>query len=574
MKKLYDDTNIQSCANQLRAGLEITDTMKVSQFPSKIQQLASDPSDCWSILIKNSSQNILNLVSQIPDGSAVRIHYANWYTDTGLTLKALFDKLDKLTGLSKRGKATSKAQVSGTIHIGVCGPSELTTQQARYPNLECVANTLGWSVTFHDYNGNVLHTESVSDGGTAAYSTNPTRAATAQYSYAFAGWAKTPNGAVDTNAKKNIKNHTDLYAVYTQTVRQYTVRFYDGSTLLKSISVPYGQNAVYNGDEPARENTAQYSYAFAGWAASDGGAANTNILNGITANKDVYAAFTTTVKTYTIYFRNIDGTLLQTKEVAYGATPAYSGGTPIHPSAYSFKAWTPALSAVTGSKTYYATYQYPTAWTESITDSWEQIVEACQAGTYKTKYSLGATKIADFGSEGLTLMHLVGFDDSELADGGYCKMSWVPEHCLKTMVQWNTSNSNNGGYSASNLKKHVDGLISKLPKTLQDNIALVKKTCRLYGSTDQTVNLKLWPPSCRELFGSGSSWSETSGPIFTNPPKAPKMTGATPSGNAQISWLRSADYYVSSDALCLLGIGSYDGYDCSISCGVLPGFCL
>ena len=477
----------------------------------------------------------------------------------------------------------------------------------------------------------VVSTEYVSDGGTPASAPTPTKSSTAQYSYTFTGWTTVSgSSAVESDALSPMNGDRTVYAVFTESLRSYTVkfsvngevsqasyyygqtpaaptnilavdgrefscwdqeigpvnaditytaiyqkrvRFYDGSNLLKTVYVHHGQNAVYGDDAPTKASTAQYFYEFTGWSTTSGGTADANILNTVTADKDVYAVFTAEVRTYVIYFRDRDGSLLQTVNAAYGSTPAYSGDNPTHPSGYAFAGWSPSLSSVTGSKTYYAKFAYPAAWTETITDSWEQILEACEAGAYKTKYSLGATKIADFGDEGLTRMHLVGFDCDEKTSGGYAKMSWVPEYCLKTVWKWNNSNSNSGGYASSQLKARIDSLLTKLPKSLQDGIVEVKKSCRLYGNSDQSVNVKLWAPSYREYYGSNSSY-EQSGPIYTNPPKPAKMTGSSPDGSAANSWLRSADYSSSSGALYVYTNGSTNSSICSNAFGVLPGFCI
>ena len=63
---------------------------------------------------------------------------------------------------------------------------------------------------------------------------------------------------------------------------------------------------------------------------------------------------------YTITWKNWDGTTLATTSVLKGATPSYTGATPTRPStaeyAYTFSGWTPAITAATANKTYTATY--------------------------------------------------------------------------------------------------------------------------------------------------------------------------------------------------------------------------
>lgn len=136
---------------------------------------------------------------------------------------------------------------------------------------------------------------------------------------------------------------------------------------------------------PTKESTAQYNYTYYGWGASDGGAADANILKNITEDKTVYAIFTATVKTYTITFYDSDGTtVLATKQVAYGTKPSY---TPVK-NGYAFSGWTPALVEVTGDASYTA------QWTEMTLElmSWEEIAQISEAGTAANYFAVGDKK--------------------------------------------------------------------------------------------------------------------------------------------------------------------------------------
>ena len=101
----------------------------------------------------------------------------------------------------------------------------------------------------------------------------PTRASSAQYNYTFAGWATTVNGGLNANALKNVTQDRTVYANYVATTRYYTVRFFDGETLISTQSVAYGANA-------AAPQVTKEGYQLDGWQPSN--------LN-ITADTDCYA---------------------------------------------------------------------------------------------------------------------------------------------------------------------------------------------------------------------------------------------------------------------------------------------
>jgi len=88
----------------------------------------------------------------------------------------------------------------------------------------------------------------------------PSKAATAQYSYTFSGWDEgTVEGTV-----------TTYKPLFGETVNQYTVTFmdYDGKTVLKeAVRYDFGTapDAVALPSDPKREADEQYTYAFAGW---------------------------------------------------------------------------------------------------------------------------------------------------------------------------------------------------------------------------------------------------------------------------------------------------------------------
>ncbi|MBR3460692.1 MAG: InlB B-repeat-containing protein, partial [Clostridia bacterium] len=167
------------------------------------------------------------------------------------------------------------------------------------------APVTNYTVTFKDWNGTVLKTEQVAEGGSATAPNNPTRTG-----YTFTGWDKAFN---------NITADTVVTAQYT--INTYTVTFkdWDGTTL-KTQTVNYGGSAT------APANPTRTGYAFTGWDKA---------FNNITANTVVTAQYT--INTYTVTFKDWDGTTLKTQTVNYGG----SATAPNNPTreGYTFTGW-------------------------------------------------------------------------------------------------------------------------------------------------------------------------------------------------------------------------------------------
>ena len=139
-----------------------------------------------------------------------------------------------------------------------------------------------------------------------------------------------------------------------------TYKNYDGSatitteTVVKNSQNPH-PNAIYSG-QPSRTSPAQYNYTFAGWSTTPNGAAEANAQQDIQGDRILYAAYTSTVRTYTVYWVNANGTTLETDtNVSYGATPQYNGATPTY-QGQTATGWTPPIAPVTGPVTYTAVY--------------------------------------------------------------------------------------------------------------------------------------------------------------------------------------------------------------------------
>lgn len=144
---------------------------------------------------------------------------------------------------------------------------------------------------------------------------------------------------------------------------------YDGTTLLHTETILDSGDGSWNGT-PTRTADAQYTYTFAGWSLYQDGSADTNATKNVSRNRSVYAAYTKAVNTYTVTWKNADGTVLETdNNVPYGTVPTYDGATPTQDGIES-TGWTPEVTSVTGNVTYTATYipHYTATFVQSADD--------------------------------------------------------------------------------------------------------------------------------------------------------------------------------------------------------------
>lgn len=240
------------------------------------------------------------------------------------------------TFLGWTGSNVSTPQLTVTIPAGSTGNKNYTA------NWEKNKYTITWNANGGEFSDDsTTKTTTVEHGAVPAAPGTPSKADTAQYDYSFSGWEP------EVVAATGDATYTARYNAETKT---YTVTWknYDGTVLETDENVPYGTTPTYDGEKPAKSNTQQYSYTFAGWSPT---------VSEVTGDAVYTATFTETVNKYTITWM-VDGKKT-TETYEYGATPNFKGSTDKASDArysYSFAGWNPSISAVTGDTTYTATY--------------------------------------------------------------------------------------------------------------------------------------------------------------------------------------------------------------------------
>ena len=193
-------------------------------------------------------------------------------------------------------------------------------------NVTATYTVRAYNVTFEDYDGTVLYREAVDYETSAIPPANPSRTG-----YTFTGW--------DTDFN-TITGNTTVTATYSVSTYSVSFKDYDG-TVLSTQTIVYGNAAT------APANPSRTGYTFNGWDIG---------FNYITTNLTVNAQYT--ADTYTVTFKDYDGTVLNTQLVDY-RTNAFA---PVSPSrtGYTFTGWDTDFSTITGNTTVTATYSVST----------------------------------------------------------------------------------------------------------------------------------------------------------------------------------------------------------------------
>ena len=365
---------------------------------------------------------------------------------------------------------------------------------------------------------------------------------------------------------------------------------YDGTELLYTESITDGGDGAYAG-QPARAATAANTYTFAGWSRyTNQSAADATATQNVTADRNVYAAYTVQGQVYTVRFYN-DSTLLQTVySVPYGSTATYTGETPVSPDGsaedYPFLGWSPSNTNIQGNTKCYAVFGTPLEIKE-ITDSWDTIIANVGNGTAVTKYKPGNYKPLELGTEGTVNMQIIGKQVDNLADdSGTAALTWLSIETLKTAHRMNPARAGEsgnytegtgtvGGWEKSEMRTYLNDTIKPLiPANVQAAIKAVHKTHPAYDSAGsqftQTTDDEVWLPSYNEMVASSSSTNQPRYKTVFPDAESRKKTaiGAT---SASPWWLRSASngisFYVVNSS------GGASSYFPNESRGVALGFC-
>ena len=251
---------------------------------------------------------------ELPYTLTINYLYENGSTAApSYTARVNYGDTYSVTSPNVQGHSPSRQIVSGTM-----GATNMSV------DVVYSANT--YTVTFKDWNGTVLKTQQVQYGGAATAPANPTRTG-----YTFTGWDKAFNNVT-----------ADLVVTAQYSINTYTVTFKDwNGTVLNTQQVQYGGAAT------APANPTRTGYTFTGWDKA---------FTNVTANLVVTAQYS--ANTYTVTFKDWNGTVLKTQQVQYGGAAT----APANPTrtGYTFTSWDKAFTNVTANLVVTAQYSINT----------------------------------------------------------------------------------------------------------------------------------------------------------------------------------------------------------------------
>ena len=148
--------------------------------------------------------------------------------------------------------------------------------------------------------------------------------------------------------KAKVKATKDLTLTAQWEINTYTITWQnDDGTVIDTTTVEHG--VIPTHADASKTVTAEFTYTFAGWNPTPVAA---------TEDATYTATFNQTKNSYTITWKNDDGSVIDTTEVEFGTVPMHDDPSKADDDlyTYSFASWSPNPVAVNGPATYKATF--------------------------------------------------------------------------------------------------------------------------------------------------------------------------------------------------------------------------
>ena len=220
-----------------------------------------------TLVIENTAIDSYKYVNSSPVITNVRLIGIDWDAKDTVIL----DRLRSLAGIDNSGYNTDVAVLAGKFHTAVMRQKLLDIYNNLWPDLAITYDTLveQFTVTFRNDDGSILDVQYVDKGGSAVDPLTreenpisiPKKESTVSTDYTYSGW--------DSNLN-NIFADRIITATYSESVRNYTVKYIARGKVRQETKAPYGSLVLYKGSIPVYtdEENAYVYYLFSGWDSS------------------------------------------------------------------------------------------------------------------------------------------------------------------------------------------------------------------------------------------------------------------------------------------------------------------
>lgn len=225
-----------------------------------------------TIVIENTPAiDTYSYVNNSPNLTNVRLIGIDWGEDEEIKDTSILDRLLKIAGIDASGYNSAMSVLTGSFYSPIVKQKLLSDYMNAWNDLIITYDTLitQYAVTFQNYDGTILEVQYVDKGADAVDPTTrtdnpisiPTKPSDTSTDYTFSGW--------DLSLEGIFANRT-ITAQYSESVRNYTVKYMARSYVLQETIAPYGSSVAYKGDLPTYtdEEAAYVYYLFKGWDAS------------------------------------------------------------------------------------------------------------------------------------------------------------------------------------------------------------------------------------------------------------------------------------------------------------------
>lgn len=198
------------------------------------------------LVAEYSELDLINVINNSPNLRQVRFVGIDW----NLSDTTLLERLYGLAGVTNTGANTDKSVLAGRVHVPVIRQQQLYEYQTAWPDLNIVPDTIieQFAVTFVNADGNVLEVQYVDKGEDAIDPTTradnpitPTIESTVSHDFTFSGW----DGALN-----DVFSERTVTALYSQSLRSYTIRYVSKGVTMQESTGLYGENIPYTGVNP------------------------------------------------------------------------------------------------------------------------------------------------------------------------------------------------------------------------------------------------------------------------------------------------------------------------------------